>query len=124
MATCPIVSLPACKPHRQQPGESRERYLARARRFCKVAERRLLASGEYAYCHPSFLVRDTLLAVEAAFPDLGTFGVEGIEAGKGSRSPAIDYLNTGDSYELTLLHVRGRYRVGCWGDYVERGNYS
>ena len=70
------------------------------------------------------LVRDALLATETAFPDLGTFGVEGSEAGRGRRSPAFDYLNTGDAYELTVLHVRGRYTVGTWGDIVERGDYA
>lgn len=53
-----------------------------------------------------------------------TCGVEYIAHGKGSKSPAIEYCNAGDTYAVTLLYVNGAYRVGCWGDYVERGNYA
>lgn len=53
-----------------------------------------------------------------------TCGVEYIAHGKGSKSPAIEYCNAGDTYAITLLYVQGTYRVGCWGDYVERGNYA
>jgi len=123
MASCPIIKLDV-KPRQQKTGETREQYLKRALRFCRTARDKLFATGEYRYCHVSFMIRDTLLAVESAFPDLGTFGVEGFEAGRNSRSPEISYLNTGDPYDSTLLYVNGRYRIGCWGDYVERGNYS
>ncbi len=51
-------------------------------------------------------------------------GVEYTPAGRGSKSPSISYINAGDTYETTLMFVRGRYRVGCWGDIVERGNYE
>ena len=53
-----------------------------------------------------------------------TFGVEYIRPGAGAKSPAIEYLNTGDTYTTTLLFIRGKYRVGNWGDIVERGNYE
>lgn len=108
----------------QKAGESRLAYLTRARRACGVAMDRLAKSGEYWHCHESFLIRDTLLVVEQWFPDLGTFGVENIHEGRNKKSPAIDYLNTGDSYEMTLMYIRGRFRVGSWGDIVERGNYE
>lgn len=56
---------------------------------------------------------------------LGTHGVEYIPEGHNSKSPAIEYCNTGDTYASTLLYVHGQgYRVGCWGDTVERGNYD
>lgn len=124
MASCPIVGLSITKPKQQKAGESREKYLRRALRFCSVVRERLLATGEYRHCHESFLIRDILLNVETAFSDIGTFGVEHINAGTNAKSPAIDYLNTGDSYDLTLLYIRGRFRVGCWGYIVERGNYE
>lgn len=54
----------------------------------------------------------------------GTYGVEYQRAGKGSKSPAFKYCNSGDGYSATLLYVNGRYRVGCWADIVERGNYE
>jgi hypothetical protein len=108
----------------QKTGETRSAYLTRARRACRVAFFKLASLDEYKRCHTSFLVRDTLLVVEQWFPDLGTFGVEHIYRGSNKRSPSIDYLNTGDSYELTIMYVRGRFRIGCWGDIVERGNYN
>jgi hypothetical protein len=55
---------------------------------------------------------------------IDTYGVKYISHGLNSRSPAIEYLNTGDPYTSTLLFVNGQYRVGCWGDIVERGNYE
>lgn len=55
---------------------------------------------------------------------MGTFGVEYIEHGRNAKSPVIEYCNAGDTYATTLLYVNGRYRVGCWGDIVERGNYE
>ena len=51
-------------------------------------------------------------------------GVEYIPAGRNRRSPAIEYVNVGDTYLTTIMWVRGRYVVGCWGDIVERGNYA
>lgn len=122
MASCPIVSLEVkLKP--QKPGESRAKYLARARSHCQQVRKQLLETGDYNHCHESFLIRDIMLNIQAIFSDLGTFGVEHIAAGRNAKSPAIDYLNTGDSYELTILYIRGRFRVGCWGDIVETGNY-
>ncbi len=105
-------------------GESRLRYLARARVACHVAVDRLRETGGYRGCHVSFVVCDALKVVEHWFPDLGTFGVEHVPAGQGSKSPAISYLNTGDLYDHTLLHVNGRFRVGCVGCLVERGRYD
>jgi hypothetical protein len=52
-------------------------------------------------------------------------GVEYIEAGSNRKSPAIEYVNAGDTYSATLMYVSGRgYVVGDWGTIVERGNYS
>ena len=55
---------------------------------------------------------------------LETCGVEYIARGTNAKSPAITYCNAGDSYATTILRVNGVYRVGCWGDIVERGNYQ
>ena len=66
-----------------------------------------------------------LLALYMADEILRTCGVEGVPAGHNAKSPAFDYCNTGDSYDTTLLHIAGRgFRVGCWGDLVERGSYD
>jgi hypothetical protein len=55
---------------------------------------------------------------------IGGFGVEYIPAGEGSRSPSVLYINKGDTYRTTIMWVRGRFVVGCWGDIVERGQYA
>ena len=53
---------------------------------------------------------------------LGTSGVEYIESD--SSKPSFDYCNTGDTYAPTLIRfTTGTYRVGYWGDIVERGGY-
>ena len=62
-----------------------------------------------------------LTAVDAI---LHTHGVEFIPRGRGARSPSIEYCNAGDTYATTIMWTGGRYRVGCWGDIVERGNYE
>lgn len=51
-------------------------------------------------------------------------GVEWIEPGNNMRSPGIDYVNMGDTYATTVMLIRGRFRIGCWGDIVEMGNYA
>lgn len=51
-------------------------------------------------------------------------GVEYIPPGNNSRSPGIMYINEGHTYTTTVLFVNGRFRLGCWGDIVERGNYD
>lgn len=55
---------------------------------------------------------------------LGTHGVEYIQQGHDSKSPAILYCNAGDAYSTTIMKVNGRFRIGCWGDIVERGSYE
>ena len=105
-------------------GESNREYLLTAARFATKTLETLLRDSTYRHSHKSFAVRDAMLVTEATFTDLDTFGVEYIARGTNANSPSITYLNSGDPYTLTLLRVRGRFRVGCWGDIVERGNYA
>ena len=62
--------------------------------------------------------------------------VEFIPSGKGDKSPSIEYLNTGDPYEVTVMKVgeycgwpvvkkvgEGRWVIGAWGDIFEKGDY-
>ncbi len=72
------------------------------------------------YHYPGFFELKMSMADELC----ETHGKEYIKRGKGTKSPSIHYLNAGDPYITTLLYVRGNYRVGCWGDIVERGNYA
>ena len=119
-----LVRLDVPRGRQQKPGESRRDYLRYAAKIARRELRRLLDLDEYRYSHESFAVRDAMLLAEAACPDIGTFGVEYIPEGRGDRSPAVDYLNSGDTYADTLLYVRGRFTVGNWGDIVERGDYA
>lgn len=51
----------------------------------------------------------------------GTYGVEALMA-RDARWPDYEYLNSGDTYNTTLLfnHRTKSFSVGCWGDIVER----
>lgn len=62
--------------------------------------------------------------LEFADPLIKGFGVEYIAQGRNSKSPAMEYVNMGDSYAVTLIKSNGSYWVGCWGNVVERGNYE
>jgi hypothetical protein len=75
---------------------------------------------------------DTLEAISAI---LAECGAESIPPGDGPRSPSIEYVNRGDTYDPTILYLdgvshggrstgRGRWAVGSWGDVVERGRYQ
>ena len=46
-----------------------------------------------------------------------TYGVEAFQVDGGEW---CDYLNVGDPYRSTVVRLRGRYRVACWGDIVEK----
>ena len=46
-----------------------------------------------------------------------TYGPEAFQMDDGTW---CDYLNVGDPYRSTLIRFRGRYRVACWGDIVEK----
>jgi hypothetical protein len=108
----------------QKVGESREKYLRKAANFAREEYKKLLCEYPYWSSHESFALRDALLNTEKKYSDLGTFGVEYIAEGKNKKSPEITYLNSGDSYGLTILVVRNRFIVACWADIVERGNYE
>jgi len=89
---------------RQAIGESRERYIGRALAWCRreYAKRRQAES-----CHVSFTGCDVMLECERLFVDLGTFGTEGACDDIGQEG--IEYLNTGEPYELTIVFrtIRG-----------------
>ena len=71
--------------------------------------------------------RPTLNDIKMSIADdiLDTCGVEGIPEGHNTKSPSIEYCNTGESYDATLLLIDGRrFAVGSWADIVERGNYD
>ncbi len=71
--------------------------------------------------HPPSRGEKVMLALNEV---LDCYGVEYVPQGRNSRSPAFEYLNTGDTYALTLVRFAGTYRVSSWGDIVERGDYA
>lgn len=50
------------------------------------------------------------------------YGVEGFPITEDAvrSSDFVDYLNSGDTYSLTLLHHRGKYWLGSYGDAYEQ----
>lgn len=62
---------------------------------------------------------DVLDALARADRELGTYGVETIE--NASYRTVLFYLNTGETYDATLLYdvEASTFRVGSWGDWVE-----
>ena len=95
------------------------------------ALRALLSSADAVYAHPAVielqskchhaptLAHCRMTALDAVAE---TYGIEHVHQGHNARSLAFDYLNTGDTYALTLVRYSdGRYRVASIGDIVERG---
>jgi hypothetical protein len=107
------------KPVLMLPGGSRLDYCKKAAKFARRRFNALLETQEYRHCHESHAVSKALLDTEKAFPDLGTFGVEGTTEANGD-DLTIDYLNTGDTYGLTVLYYKGRFLAGNWGPIAER----
>lgn len=72
-----------------------------------------------------YMERDISLVAMGRINDLiDGYGVEYIPEGKGEKSPAIEYVNMGDTYDITVMLINGKYRIGSWGDIVEKGNYQ
>jgi len=81
---------------------------------------RAAAVRNHCYNEPSTVQ----LRLEVIDELLGTHGVEYIPRGHNAKSPAIEYCNTGDTYASTVMYVNGRFIVGCWGNFVEQGDYD
>lgn len=98
------------KTYLTRPGETRPDYLERARRYCQRVYDYADAQGRHA--HWTHLMSEAMTRTEAAFPDLGTYGVEG--------HYGILYLNAGDTYAATLLCTDSPLvEVGNWGSAIE-----
>lgn len=67
--------------------------------------------------------RETLV-MEALNEILEGYGVEYLQSSEDTphQADGIDYVNFGDPYIPTVMydHRRECYRIGCWGDIVER----
>ena len=105
----------------QKPTETRTQYLTAARRYC--ADRLSYHNGLEPYCHESHNVARAMEDTESRYVDLGTYGVEGDCKMNGEGCVDIQYLNAGDTYDLTIVYYRGRLLVTSWGDIVEKAHY-
>ena len=107
---------------KQKTGETRSAYLNRVRNWMSKAYNagRVVDNACYGYCHPSHTAARVMLDAQHKFEDLCSFGIEGWcdECGK----HGINYLNMGDTYELTIMFdsKTERFTVGTWGDTYER----
>lgn len=58
----------------------------------------------------------------------GFHGIESLASERQSNGYSADeyadYLNAGDSYLPTVIYWRGRYRVQCVGDFIERSRVN
>ena len=101
----------------QKTTETRLQYLTKARRYC--ADRLAHHNEMEPYCHESHNVARAMEDTQKRYIDLGTCGVEGDCAMNGEGCIDIQYLNAGDTYDLTIVYYRGRFLVTSWGDIVE-----
>jgi hypothetical protein len=78
--------------------ESSEAYMKRALNAARDLYPK--CKEDHGCCHNSFPASDTLQKIEQMFPDLGTFGVEGLCDSLGE--DGVTYLNVGDVYTRTI----------------------
>ena len=96
--------------------------------------RELLTSAAAVRAHPAAIALEKhcfnhpglgLLRLYALNAEAGCCGVEYVAAGSNARSPAFEYLNTGDMYTPTIVRFHGgRYVVADVGTIIEHGNYA
>ena len=121
-------NLPTIKTLRTIAGD-RAAELRRVLECNRAALETLLDSGKYPVtaewykrCYHPMPLNTAKLSIASEITEC--CGVEYIPAGHNAKSPSIEYVNTGDPYVTTIMWTGGRYKVGCWGDIVERGNYD
>jgi len=103
---------------RQRAGESRVNYLQAAGRYARERFNTLGDEDDH-YLRDDRYAELALEDTERKFTSLGTCGVEGICEQNGEGHFTIQYLNTGDTYGLTVCYYKGRFVVAGWGDLVE-----
>jgi hypothetical protein len=101
----------------RQPGESMDDFWKKALKFAQAEYKK---RRQHDTRHPSYTASVALSVTERCFPELKTHGVEGFALDAGGRD-GLTYLNTGDSYDTTILFRSRSERMwlGSWGDFVE-----
>ena len=95
--------------------------LEKMRRYARRQYNRLVQLPEYRYAHKSHCAAKALDLTGKKFP--GYFGVEGIDLQQfGHYNHCITYLNTGETYENTVLFDSRieNFFISSWGDIVEQ----
>ena len=96
--------------------ETREQYLLKALQYCN---NRLVHHNKLdPYCHVSHNVARAMKDTEECYIDLGTFGVEGDCESNGEGRIDIQYLNTGDSYENTIVYYCDQLIIANWDQLI------
>jgi hypothetical protein len=101
----------------RQPNESMDDFWEKALKFAKAEYKKF---RQHDTRHPSHTASMVLSSTERFFPELKTHGVEGFALDAGGRD-GLTYLNTGDTYQRTILFRSKSERMwlGSWGDFVE-----
>jgi len=79
----------------------------------KVYEQYYQETGKFMY-NPHSLPELKLYMLNIV---LGLYGIEAIQ---NNNDDWLEYLNTGDTYNATIIYYHGRFSVNSWGDIVER----
>ena len=66
------------------------------------------------------LPRNADIILELVNEILHCFGVEGSPDTDGN---FLSYVNTGETYDLTLCHYKGKFIISSWGDIVENNDF-
>ena len=99
-------------------GETTEQYLKAALAYCRRRFDKIREDDGYR-SHESHAVAQALGETEQRFTDLNTFGAEGDCASNGEDHVTIQYLNTGDTYDLTIIYRKGRFILSSFGNILE-----
>ena len=101
----------------QLDDETRSQYMKAALQFCRDQYEN--EKAENPYCHCSHNASRAMEATEKIFTDLGTFGLEGFCDSVGKNG--VSYLNTGDSYGLTIVFLSDseKFEISSWGEIAE-----
>jgi len=96
--------------------------------------RKLLTDNDAVNAHPAAIAlvkrcynRPTMshMRMTALDAELETYGVEFVRGNGTRNTQSFEYCNTEETYATTIIRMQsGQYRVGNWGDIVERGNYE
>ncbi len=97
-------------------GEDRLSYLRKALRYCRKEYNKIRSEET---CHCSHSAVKAMKRTEEKYVDLGTFGTEGF---CWTHTAGFNYLNTGETYCLTICFRSDheRFTIDSYGDFVER----